>query len=123
MADEPNPTPEKDTSDWVTGGEPMTGPQASYLQTLCQEAGEDFDQSLTKAQASQRIEELQGKTGRGGAVPEGQEALPIEDSGSGGSDDKVETETEKVAGTEPNEGAWNPTGEEDGGSEGPPATA
>jgi hypothetical protein len=56
---------EKDPNDWVTGEEPMTAPQASYLQTLCQEAGEDFDDSMSKAEASRRIEELQGKTGRG----------------------------------------------------------
>lgn len=61
----PTPNPEKDPEDWVTGDEPMTGPQASYLQTLCQEAGEDFDPSLTKAQASARIDALQAKTGRG----------------------------------------------------------
>ena len=61
----PTPNPEKDPEDWVTGDEPMTGPQASYLQTLCQEAGEDFDPSLTKAQASERIDALQAKTGRG----------------------------------------------------------
>jgi uncharacterized damage-inducible protein DinB len=59
------PNPEKDPDDWVTGEEPMTEPQASYLQTLCQEAGEDFDDSMSKAEASRRIEELQGKTGRG----------------------------------------------------------
>ncbi len=62
-----DPTAQKDPSDWVTGDEPMTGPQASYLETLCQEAGEEFDASLTKAAASKRIEELQEKTGRGGA--------------------------------------------------------
>jgi hypothetical protein len=61
----PEATPEKDPSDWVTGEEPMTGPQASYLKTLCQEAGEDFDEKLTKAEASRRIDELQQKTGRG----------------------------------------------------------
>ena len=59
------PNPEKDPEDWVTGDEPMTGPQASYLKTLCQQAGEEFDAGLTKAQASGRIEELQAKTGRG----------------------------------------------------------
>ena len=59
------PNPEKDPEDWVTGDEPMTGPQASYLQTLCQEAGEEFDPGLTKAQASARIDELQAKTARG----------------------------------------------------------
>jgi hypothetical protein len=62
------PTPEKDPSDWATGDEPMTGPQASYLQTLCQEAGEEFDPNLTKAQASTRIDDLQAKTGRGQAA-------------------------------------------------------
>jgi hypothetical protein len=56
---------EKDPEEWVTGDEPMTGAQASYLQTLSQEAGEEFDEGLTKAEASKRIDELQGKTGRG----------------------------------------------------------
>ena len=56
---------QKDPSEWVTGEEPMTGAQASYLQTLSQEAGEDFDESLSKAEASKRIDELQEKTGRG----------------------------------------------------------
>jgi hypothetical protein len=59
------PAAQKDPEDWVTGDEPMTGPQASYLQTLAQEAGEEVDDSLSKAQASERIEELQAKTGRG----------------------------------------------------------
>jgi uncharacterized damage-inducible protein DinB len=60
-----DPSAQKDPEEWVTGDEPMTGPQASYLQTLSQEAGEDFDDSLTKAQASERIDQLQEKTGRG----------------------------------------------------------
>jgi hypothetical protein len=60
-------TPEKDPSDWTTGDEPMTGPQASYLETLCREAGEEFDPNLSKADASRRIEELQQKTNRGQA--------------------------------------------------------
>ena len=63
--DDVQQNPAKEPSDWVTGEEPMTGPQASYLQTLCQEAGEEFDPSLNKAQASARIDELQRKTGRG----------------------------------------------------------
>ncbi|WP_217913955.1 DUF3072 domain-containing protein [Miltoncostaea marina] len=63
--DAPTPNPEKDPEDWTTGDEPITGPQASYLQTLCQEAGEEFDPGLTKAQASARIDELQERTGRG----------------------------------------------------------
>ena len=62
---QPTPNPAKDPEDWVTGDEPMTAPQASYLQTLAQEAGEEFDDSLTKAQASERIDALQEKTGRG----------------------------------------------------------
>lgn len=55
----------KDPDDWVTGDEEMTGAQRSYLQTLAEEAGEDFDPNLTKAEASKRIEELQQTTGRG----------------------------------------------------------
>jgi hypothetical protein len=55
----------KDPDDWSTGSETMTGAQASYLKTLCEEAGEAFDPSLTKAEASKRIDELQQKTGRG----------------------------------------------------------
>ncbi len=56
---------EKDPDEWTTGEEPMTGAQASYLKTLSDEANEPFDENLTKAQASKRIDELQEKTGRG----------------------------------------------------------
>ena len=56
---------EKDPSDWVTGDEPVTGPQQSYLSTLAQQAGEDVQtEELTKAEASQKIEELKEQTGR-----------------------------------------------------------
>ncbi|WP_316015962.1 DUF3072 domain-containing protein [Roseobacter sp. HKCCA0434] len=55
----------KDPEDWTTGDEAMTGAQASYLKTLCEEAGEEFDGSLSKADASVRIDQLQEKTGRG----------------------------------------------------------
>ena len=58
-------TPEKDVEDWVTGDEPMTGPQRSYLETLAREAGEEVPGDLTKADASRRIDELQERTGRG----------------------------------------------------------
>ena len=58
-------TPEKDPDEWVTGDEPMTGAQASYLRTLSQEANEPFDENLSKAEASKRIDELQERTGRG----------------------------------------------------------
>ncbi len=56
---------EKDPDEWVTGDESMTGAQASYLKTLMHEAGEEFDENLTKAEASKRIDELQARTGRG----------------------------------------------------------
>lgn len=56
---------EKAPQDWTTGDEAMTGAQASYLKTLCEEAGEPFDTSLSKAQASRRIDELRNRTGRG----------------------------------------------------------
>ncbi len=52
---------EKDPDDWVTGDEPMTGAQASYLKTLCEEVGEPFDAQLTKAEASKRIDLLRHK--------------------------------------------------------------
>lgn len=55
----------KDPDDWVTGDETMTGAQASYLKTLCEEAGREFDPQLTKAEASKLIDELQAETGRG----------------------------------------------------------
>jgi Protein of unknown function (DUF3072) len=60
-----NSNAEKDPNDWVTGDEPMTGAQQSYLKTLSEQAGEPFDDSLSKADASKRIDELQEKTGRG----------------------------------------------------------
>jgi hypothetical protein len=55
----------KDPDNWTTGDETMTGAQASYLKTLCEEAGEEFDPALSKAEASKRIDALQSKTGRG----------------------------------------------------------
>jgi hypothetical protein len=61
----PTPNPAKDPDDWVTGDELMTGPQASYLATLAQEAGEDPPGDLSKAEASKQIDELQEQTGRG----------------------------------------------------------
>ena len=65
ITDRENSNMIKDPEDWVTGDEEMTGAQRSYLQTLCEEAGEDFDPNLTKAEASRRIDELQQQTGRG----------------------------------------------------------
>ena len=55
----------KDPDDWTTGDEPMTGAQRSYLHTLAEEAGEEVQDDLSKAEASKRIDELQERTGRG----------------------------------------------------------
>ena len=57
-------TTEKDPSDWVTGDEPMTGAQRSYLDTLARDAGETLSADLTKAEASEQIDRLQDETGR-----------------------------------------------------------
>ena len=62
-ADESNTI--KDPDNWVTGDEPMTGAQRSYLHTLAEEAREEVSDDLTKAEASKQIDELQEKTGRG----------------------------------------------------------
>ncbi len=65
-AESPEPgNAEKSTADWVTGDEPMTGAQKSYLDTLAREAGETLSADLTKAEASDHIERLQASTGRG----------------------------------------------------------
>ena len=61
----PHSNMEKDPDQWTTGDEPMTGAQRSYLKTLSEEAKVPFDDKLTKAEASKRIDELQRKTGRG----------------------------------------------------------
>ena len=57
----------KDPADWTTGDEPMTGAQESYLHTLAREAGEEDEvgDDLTKAEASEKIDDLREKTGRG----------------------------------------------------------
>ena len=56
---------QKDPDNWTTGDEEMTDAQSSYLKTLCEEADEEFDSTLTKADASKRIDALKQKTGRG----------------------------------------------------------
>lgn len=61
-ADESNM--QKDPESWTTGDEPMTGAQRSYLHTLSEEAGVEPDDELTKAEASERIDELRAQTGR-----------------------------------------------------------
>ena len=55
----------KNPDEWKTGGEPETAAQRSYLETLCQQAGEQAPGPLTIADAAKRIDELQQRTGRG----------------------------------------------------------
>ena len=62
---DPATSASKDPSEWVTGDEPITGPQASYLDTLAREANEEIPADITKAEASEQIDRLQAKTGRG----------------------------------------------------------
>ena len=50
--------PANDPAEWSTGNEPMTASRRSYLKTLCDEAREDFDDTLTKADTTRRIDEL-----------------------------------------------------------------
>jgi len=64
QADNPPGNAAKDPDRWVTGDEPMTGAQASYLQTLAEEADADVDGDLTKAEASKTIDQLREATGR-----------------------------------------------------------
>ncbi len=54
----------KNPDDWVSGEEPMTGAQRSYLHRLAEEAGEEVPEHLTKAEASKRIDALREKTGK-----------------------------------------------------------
>jgi Protein of unknown function (DUF3072) len=58
-----NPALEKDPSEWVSGDDPMTEAQKSYLDTLARQAGEQLPANLTKAEASQHIERLKAQTG------------------------------------------------------------
>jgi hypothetical protein len=60
---EANDNAKKDPDEWLSGDDPMTGAQASYLKTLCEQAGtpELFDENLTKAEASKRIDEMRDK--------------------------------------------------------------
>jgi len=60
---EPTNNTQKDPDQWVSGNDPMTGAQASYLKTLCEQAGapESFDDELTKAEASKLIDEMREK--------------------------------------------------------------
>ena len=61
----PSSNTQKDPDDWVSGDEPMTGAQASYLKTLSEQAHEPsaFDERLTKAEASKEIDRMREKIG------------------------------------------------------------
>jgi hypothetical protein len=59
-----NPALQRDPDEWKTGDEPMTDAQRSYLETLCRETGEEFEGSLSKAEASKRIDELRNRSPR-----------------------------------------------------------
>ena len=65
---DPGSNTEKNPDDWTTGGEPMTGAQASYLKTLSEQAHDPdaFDEALSKAEASKRIDALREKVGLAG---------------------------------------------------------
>jgi hypothetical protein len=56
----PNSNTEKEPDDWVSGGDPMTGAQASYLKTQC-DTPDSFETNLTKAEASKRIDSLKSR--------------------------------------------------------------
>ena len=66
LDDNPGSNTQKDPDDWTTGDEPMTGAQASYLKTLSEEAKDEdgYEDGLTKAEASKRIDALKQKLGR-----------------------------------------------------------
>lgn len=61
----PTSNMEKDPQDWVSGDEPMTGAQASYLKTLAEQAGKGdaYQDGLSKAEASERIDRLKAELG------------------------------------------------------------
>ena len=62
--DTDQPALQRDPDEWKTGNEPMTDAQRSYLETLCRETGEEFDETLSKADASKRIDELRERSPR-----------------------------------------------------------
>ena len=79
MADQDRGALQRDPEEWKTGDEPMTDAQASYLRTLCDDVGEEFDPTMTKADASRRIDELQQRSPR------------LEEGGSSGGQDSAES--------------------------------
>jgi hypothetical protein len=92
----PTARPRKEPEQWTTGEEPMTMAQWAYLTTLSEEAGEPLDDTLTKAQASQRIEELQRQTGRGAST-----GAPPRSRPPGGPGPRAKDPAEWATGEEP----------------------
>jgi hypothetical protein len=60
-----DPALQKDPSEWVSGDDPMTPAQKSYLDTLARQAGEQLPADLSKAEASEHIERLKSQLGSG----------------------------------------------------------
>ena len=55
---------QKDPKDWVSGDDPMTGAQESYLKTLAEQAHKELPKKdLTKAEASELIDTMRQKPG------------------------------------------------------------
>jgi len=106
----------KDPDDWVTGDEPMTGAQRSYLKTLSEEAHVDFDETLTKADASRRIDELQQITGRGRGGEGGGRGHSGANTGRSGD---ARERRERNGGEPANPGSAGPSGDEATTSIGP----
>jgi hypothetical protein len=104
----PHSNMEKDPENWVTGDESMTGAQRSYLKTLSEEAHVPFDDGLTKAQASKRIEELQAQTGRGEHARPGPESNEKDQYGPLESVGRAVSETILGSGTGSPPGDANP---------------
>ena len=54
---------ERDPAEWVSGADPLTPAQKSYLDNLARQAGEELPADMTKAEASQHIERLKSQLG------------------------------------------------------------
>ncbi len=87
QASNPPGNTQKDPDDWVSGDDRMTGAQASYLKTLSEQAGTEFNPELNKAEASKQIDALREKTGQSesiaggnpGQTPNAQEPQGVDD--------------------------------------------
>jgi hypothetical protein len=61
--DDRDPALQKNPSDWVSGDDPMTPAQQSYLDTLARQGEEELPADLSKAEASQHIDRLKSQLG------------------------------------------------------------